>query len=125
MSTNTTATSSINHSRSSRTRTIAFASKFVSFFVINKHNIHVLLFCVVIIRQRPPAPVTPPPIIIRERPPTPPSYTTPQVTGFVIVKVNAFHLLLKLDYFQTCFTHSTHTTPGYYRTFTSDACETS
>jgi hypothetical protein len=41
------------------------------------NDIHV--FSSVIIRQRPPAPVTPPPIIIRERPPTPPSYNTPQV----------------------------------------------
>jgi hypothetical protein len=42
--------------------------------------IQILIFMFsVIIRQRPPAPVTPPPIIIRERPPTPPTYTEPKV----------------------------------------------
>ncbi len=39
----------------------------------------------VIIRQRPPAPVTPPPIIIRERPPTPPTYTEPKVNQLVVI----------------------------------------
>jgi len=48
--------------------------------MIRFSKIQILIFIFsVIIRQRPPAPVTPPPIIIRERPPTPPTYTEPKV----------------------------------------------
>ncbi len=54
--------------------------------MIRFSKIEILIFMFsVIIRQRPPAPVTPPPIIIRERPPTPPAYTEPKVNQLVVI----------------------------------------